>query len=486
MANLQGLMGGPLLPEQTVNPSSRDIQLNAVRSAASGVRNAVGGAAGFDARNPKERLMQELPKLDPTKVADQQKIVKLVGAVNPAKAMELKTQYSNEAKAFAAKSATATANTASRADVAKQLTATHPQLADAVLKEDPSATNILDAALSILSQKQNVGAAANPKTINLVDVTTNTTVGSAIERGGEIFAHGSDIPMTPAELDGLSISASHVKPSAPLVRIGDDTVAERLEKRLTAQGEQLSITPEDAQSAITLADNNRKVLSKVESGMATGAAPEFIAEQASLLQGIYQAVGIPAPNYIQQMTMNSSELTAMQNEAMIPFIEMQGRGWTDADRINYYKTSAGFKQAWQYNEAVATLKLAGAVNTIELEQFANRRKNLDELTDSTGVSLWADYLKNVPRTHIDLGFQRSPVSLKYDRSRVIEDTADLSRYWAKEKPKGFKLKLDGKVVELSWKDIKSSAAGKNNVKNQSVRGWLAHRENKGQIIGGIY
>lgn len=127
MANLQGLMGGPLLPEQTINPSSRDIQLNAVRNAASGVRNAVGGAAGFDARDPKERLMQELPKLDPTKTADQQQIVDLVSAVNPAKGMELKAQYANESATLAMKDAKNEKTATNRAAISAQF-AGNPQL----------------------------------------------------------------------------------------------------------------------------------------------------------------------------------------------------------------------------------------------------------------------------------------------------------------------------------------------------------------------
>lgn len=147
-----------MLPEQTINPSSRDIQLNAVRNAASGVRNAVGGAAGFDARDPKERLMQELPKLDPTKVVDQQQIVDLVSAVNPAKGMELQTQYSNEAKALTEKDASATAGLNNREAIADKIEAEHPDLAKAVRTGNPES---LKAALKIITQNAKPQAAAS-------------------------------------------------------------------------------------------------------------------------------------------------------------------------------------------------------------------------------------------------------------------------------------------------------------------------------------
>ena len=470
---LTGISSQNQRPSPFTSPSRDQQLLGFAAKQNEALTGRLGGMFGQQQQDPVELAKTKLVGLDPTNPADQPQFIQLLNIIDPAKAAQFKQQL--EAKATSLTKSTNDATT-----VADALPTQYASLAKAVRNKVPGA---IDAALGILGR---VPDAPKIEQASLVDVATNKTLGGVELRNGIPYKQGTDTRFTPQELEGKAISKTYVKPSAPLVNIGDDKAAERLDNRLTAQGDQLAITPEDAQSAITLADNNRKVLSKVESGMATGRAPAFLAEQAGLLQGVYQAVGIPAPDYIQQMTMNSSDLTAMQNEAMIPFIEMQGRGWTDADRVNYYKTSAGFTQAWQYNEAVATLKLAGAVNTIELEQFANRRRNLDKLTDATGVSLWADYLKNVPRTHVDSDFQRSPDSLKYDRTRVIEDTADLSRYWAEEKPKGFKLKLDNKVVELSWDDIKASAAGKNGERNQSVRGWLAQRENKGQIVGGIY
>ena len=482
MANLQGLMGGPLLPEQTVNPSSRDIQLNAVRGAASGVRRAVGGAAGFDARNPQERLMEELKKLDPTKVADQQEIVKLVKDVNPAKGMEMQAQFAEKNKALQTATAASKSNVDSRANVAAQLTATHPMLATAIMKEAQSGNDkILAAGLKILEEKSKAVKPVAGKPMNLVDTATSKTIGSGMWKDNQFYPTGSDVAMTAAEMEGKGLSASVVQPTKALVNIGDDLIAKRQISKLEEQSKQMVVTPEDAAAAIDLAANNRRVLAKVASGMDTGMASEFLGEQAQNVQSVFQAAGLPVPQFIAGKAWDRAELTAMQNEAMIPFIAMQGRGWTDADRVNYYKTSAGFTQPWQYNEAVATMKLQGAIDTIDRSQFLTTRGQLDEVTDLNSTTLWNDYLRQVPRTTIDKGFERN--GLAYDRTRVVEDNSNLSQYWVADKPTGFKLKLpSGEVASLSWADIKASAGAK----GQSVRKFLAERDESGSIVGANY
>ena len=93
--NLSGMMGGGLVTE---NPTFQQSVLQNVQQGAGLARQSFGKAAGVDTRNHGERAKQELSKLDPTKPQDQAKIVELVGAINPEKAMELKAKYSEENK----------------------------------------------------------------------------------------------------------------------------------------------------------------------------------------------------------------------------------------------------------------------------------------------------------------------------------------------------------------------------------------------------
>ena len=50
--------------------------------------------------------------------------------------------------------------------------------------------------------------------------------------------------------------------------------------------------------------------------------------------------------------------------------------------------------------------------------------------------------------------------LTYKRLVPIKTNEDLSQYWVKERPRGFKVKNGSKVVEMSFKDIQETAASK--------------------------
>ena len=93
--NLSGMMGGGLVTE---NPTFGQSVLQNVQQGAGLARQSFGKAAGVDTRNHGERAKQELSKLDPNNPKDQAKIVELVGAINPEKAMELEAKYAGENK----------------------------------------------------------------------------------------------------------------------------------------------------------------------------------------------------------------------------------------------------------------------------------------------------------------------------------------------------------------------------------------------------
>lgn len=103
MADLQGLLGGSLLPEQTRQGSHRDNMLGSIASTGAGMRRGLGQAAGMDARTDGERAKEELGKLDPTNPADQEKIIALVAPINPQKAMEMRKQFSKDSAEIEAK-----------------------------------------------------------------------------------------------------------------------------------------------------------------------------------------------------------------------------------------------------------------------------------------------------------------------------------------------------------------------------------------------
>ena len=96
MADLQGLLGGSLLPEQTRQGSYRDNMLGAIASTGAGMRQGLGKAVGMDTRTDGERAKEELGKLDPTNPADQKKIIALVAPIDSQKAMEMQAKFKAE------------------------------------------------------------------------------------------------------------------------------------------------------------------------------------------------------------------------------------------------------------------------------------------------------------------------------------------------------------------------------------------------------
>jgi len=103
MADLQGLLGGSLLPEQTRQGSHRDNMLGSIASTGAGMRRGLGQAAGMDARTDGERAKEELGKLDPSNPADQEKIIALVAPIDPQKAQEMRAQFSKDSAEIEAK-----------------------------------------------------------------------------------------------------------------------------------------------------------------------------------------------------------------------------------------------------------------------------------------------------------------------------------------------------------------------------------------------
>jgi len=264
---------------------------------------------------------------------------------------------------------------------------------------------------------------------------------------------------------------------SPLVSTVETPQEKALTANLERQGDLYERTKEDASANILKGQNARKILKKVNDGIATGAFPEFVANQSSAFQGFLQQFNIPVPAGLANNVLQQSELKKIQVDGMFPFIEEQGRGWTDADRENYFKTSAGFTQPWQYNEVVALTDLQNAVNGLDENRFAYARAQLDTVTKGLDeTTLWNDYLKHLPRTKVITDFKRG--DLTYDKLEVIEDGANLSQYWVESIPTGFTLeKPDGELIDVSWEDINATALDR----GQTAREFLAEQELKGSI-----
>ena len=449
---LTGITSAPIDPRDSM--TAQQEMLSRSSAANRGLRRGIGALTGANTQTTKEKVEERLAQLDINEPNDQEEILKLVSVVNPQGAAQLKAQFAQQGRERTLTNAAISSSTESRASVASQLKDTHPKLAAAIIKEQASGNDkILQTGLDILKEKSKAPSGqTDPALVKEYQFALSTGYTGTFQEYIQ-------------------------SKKSPLVSTVETPQEKALTANLERQGDLYERTKEDASANILKGQNARKILKKVNDGIATGAFPEFVANQSSAFQGFLQQFNIPVPAGLANNVLQQSELKKIQVDGMFPFIAEQGRGWTDADRENYFKTSAGFTQPWQYNEVVALTDLQNAVNGLDENRFAYARAQLDTVTKGLDeTTLWNDYLKHLPRTKVITDFKRG--DLTYDKLEVIEDGANLSQYWVESIPTGFTLeKPDGELIDVSWEDINATALDR----GQTAREFLAEQELKGSI-----
>ena len=138
--DLTGLLGGALLPPaQPAALTSAQDRTRIMQEANKGFSQAVGSMFGVDTRTTAEFVQEEVAKLNPESVEDQAKIVELVGKINPAGAVALKSAFAKKAAEKDILTAQTKAKTAQAEAVAQGLEVTHPQLAASIRLGNPDA-----------------------------------------------------------------------------------------------------------------------------------------------------------------------------------------------------------------------------------------------------------------------------------------------------------------------------------------------------------
>ena len=452
---LTGIGQSPIDPMVGLTYEQRALARGA--QASRGLRRSVGALTGADTRTTQEKAQDALAQLDPSKREDREKILQIVSRVNPERVPALREEFTRRDKQQAQAEAAMTSSTQTRAAVARQLQAEYPDLAKAIIAERASGSEeALKTGLDILKER------AKP------------------QAGDKDPALVAEYKFAQSQGYKGTFQDYIQSKKSPLVSTAPTPEQVTLEAALTRQGNMVEATAEAAESAVVKLQNANKILNTVDRGIATGVVPEFLANQSAVLQGALEAVGLKVPEPLKEGVYNQSELKKIQVDGMLPFIQEQGRGWTDADRENYFRTSAGYTQPWQYNEIVALTDKQNAITALEKNQFANSRANLTTVTDLTGNTLWADYTKKLGRTKV-VDAERG--GFKYQRPEVIDDGANLSQYWVEDIPRGFVLPdANGNEVELSWPDLYATAK-KNGV---TARELLAHAQLSGNLLRAVY
>ena len=506
---LTGLAGTPDLEREGIKRASaiqgQGLGSNLARSLAlqapqreQMMRQGAGGLFGVDTRTAGQQVQEQLGQLDITKPAGQEQAVQLVAQIDPARALALRTRFAEENKDLAARTAQITASKTNRTSLANQLReingGEYGLLADAVENEEGSGrTNAAEKALEIIGRVAKPLAGEVPKTVNLVDVASGKVTGSAIEIAGVVHTIAADgsigVPMTAAEMGGKAVSDSYVSPRVPLINNGLTAADERKNDRLVKQGNMYETTATLVPAATQNIQVANGIAGLVAKGTPMGEPAKQVASLATTIQSLASVTGLTVPADINEATADLAKMKAYAGKALMPFIEQQGKGFTDPERKYFLsEVIAGMSQPYQFNDTYATVLKSSALSDLEKNRFAFSISNLDKLLKHPPESTWADYESKVPRLTVG---QKKYGDQTFEGAIVIEDNENLSRYWATPEgsPKGFIVK-DGDVIRtMLWPELEGlvvEAKQKGLADRDTMREALAHMSRIGIIIDGVY
>ena len=138
--DLTGLLGGALLPQVQPAMSYEQSMMQRGAEYGKGFRQGAGGMFGVDTRTTPEFVQEEVAKLNPESVEDQAKIVELVGKINPAGAVALKSAFAQKAVELVKEKKLQDFSTGQQKALVKYLEANYPSFADAAKGDTPLIT----------------------------------------------------------------------------------------------------------------------------------------------------------------------------------------------------------------------------------------------------------------------------------------------------------------------------------------------------------
>tara|TARA_S200002703_G_C3789904_1_gene243772 strand:- start:479 stop:1819 length:1341 start_codon:yes stop_codon:yes gene_type:complete len=168
-------------------------------------------------------------------------------------------------------------------------------------------------------------------------------------------------------------------------------------------------------------------------------------------------------------TLNEETLQSFAGKAIMPYIEAQGKSFSDADRKATAKIIPGLSNSPEGNVQLANLmEASGLVEQEEFNFFEEKldRVRRDDAQTTTGTDrAFSQYIQDVPR-------------LKREGNvlTTVNDGRDLWKYWLDGRPSAFVLQ-NGKTPSLS--DLKQVAEDS----GQSLRELLGELDSSGLIVG---
>lgn len=253
----------------------------------------------------------------------------------------------------------------------------------------------------------------------------------------------------------------------------DEFFKQRAKKDVEIQKEK-SIEAATARKTLRLADTSLRYLENIDVNSGVGA--ETIAQFKGFLGTVLKEAGINIDNNKFLNIKDESTLNAFTTEYLKPYVEAQGRSFSDADLKLSLKNAVSLKNTKEANKFIANVSKLSALNTQENSDFYNERFNqvgeggkekFASLTNSDRD--FGYYINDLPRfkTVSDGNFE------------VINDGRDLHKYWQGGRPETFTINTADGANEYTFETLKTISKEK----GKTVREVLADFDRKGLIMG---
>lgn len=275
------------------------------------------------------------------------------------------------------------------------------------------------------------------------------------------------------------------------LRIAEKTIASRQQRNQglvdTATND---LSTSKAGNAIALR------LDDLQKNMSTGRYQEAVSDVVGAYASVRETLGVNVDPLIRETVSTASEFNKIAIDYLKPFVEQQGRGFTDQERVFFLSTGPGLKNPWQYNALFSAGYKLAYQSDIEKNKLFNARNSIssgitsvkdfnENLKDASDLDfLYQQYLEDIPRsevktTTINVGGRDEQIDLQ---TFIPDNGANLWKYYVKKAPVGFKIKLKDKIQDLSISELKQVA----NVEQISMKNLMSQLENNRNIIDAIY
>ena len=304
----------------------------------------------------------------------------------------------------------------------------------------------------------------------------------AFTKGGRLFSVNPES----GKIEDISTSGLIFKPfstNVTNINTGDNNkntyskefFKARAEKDVETQGQKANEAA-TARKTLSLAETSLNFLDNIDVNSGIGA--ESITQLKGFIGTALKEVGINIDNNKFLNIDDETALNAFTTQYLKPYVEAQGRSFSDADLKLSLKSAVALKNTRGSNKLIAKISKLNALNTQENSDFYNERfnqigqGNKEEFNNLTNSDRdFGYYVNDLPRF--------KPLGDGTDGNfEVINDGRDLHKFWQGGRPKTFTIQTEKGAKTYTFETLKKESKKQ----KKTLREVLADFDRKGLIL----